>query len=352
MRPTFRSLIALAFSCCLWLPASQPSAAPAAETVRLVGGGASFPAPLYQRWFRDYYLAHPGVQVDYQALGSGAGVTNLLAGRFDFAGSDVRLDADALGEVEGSLIQIPMTAGAVVLAYHVPGVEDLRLSRDALAGIFLGTVSRWNDPSIAATNDGADLPDLAITVVARAETSGTSHAFTRHLSAVSPDFAERVGVTADPAWPQALTERGALVRAQGSGGAAAFVKSIPGAIGYLPYAYAHFSDLPIAALQNREGKLVAADAKSFAAAVAALKAEMDPAQVADPGGEESYPILAVSWLLIPRALQDPAKGQALGDLVRYCLTEGQKLSGTLGYIPFSEATVARLLERLESGETR
>ena len=173
----------------------------AAEVVKLVGAGASFPAPLYQRWFRDYYHAHPSIQVDYQAIGSGGGLTNFIEKRLDFAGSDLPISPEKIAQVEDGVVQIPLTAGAIVLGYNLPGVAELKLSREAVAGIFLGKVERWNDPAIAATNAGIELPDLPVAVVARTDSSGTTYVITRHLSAISVEFAQAVGQTMTPAWP-------------------------------------------------------------------------------------------------------------------------------------------------------
>ena len=184
----------------------------AADVVYITGAGASFAAPLYQRWFSDYFSAHPDVRVNYQAIGSGAGLTNFINGRLDFAGSDVPMTAERAEQVKGGIVQLPLTAGAVVLAYHLPGIDALKLSREAAAGIFLGKVERWNDPIIAATNEGVDLPAVPITVVARAESSGTTFVATRHLSAISQSFASTVGTTMTPMWPERLKAHGALIR--------------------------------------------------------------------------------------------------------------------------------------------
>jgi len=185
LRP--RSLVSLAVSA-LWLT-SLPSPLMANEVVKLTGAGASFPAPLYQRWFRDYYLAHPNVRVDYQAIGSGGGVENFLGGRLDFTGSDLPLSGKDAAKAEGRVVQIPVTAGAVVMAYNLPGIDGLKLSRDALSGIFLGKVEKWNDPLIQKANEGVELPDRPVTLVARADSSGTTLATTRHLSAINEEFA-------------------------------------------------------------------------------------------------------------------------------------------------------------------
>jgi phosphate transport system substrate-binding protein len=226
----------------------------AGQVVKLTGAGASFPAPLYQRWFRDYFLAHTNVHVDYQAIGSGGGIANFIEGRLDFAGSDLPMTVAQADRVEGGGVQIPMTAGAVVMVYNLPGVDGLKLPREAVAGIFLGKVERWNDPIIRAANAGVELPDRPITVVARAGSSGTTYVTTRHLSAISEEFAKTVGVTMTPVWPKILKERGALIRGQGNGGVAAYIKAVPGSIGYVQYAYGHLTNMQMASLQNQAGR--------------------------------------------------------------------------------------------------
>jgi phosphate transport system substrate-binding protein len=285
--------------------------------------------------------------VDYQPIGSGGGIENFIGGRLDFAGSDLQLTEEGVGKVEGGVVQIPLTAGAIVLAYNLPGVDGLRLSREAFAGIFLGTVARWDDPLIRASNEGLDLPDTAITVVARADASGTTLATTRHLSAISEQFARTVGASMTPVWPEALKQRGALIRGKTNAGVAAYVKSVPGSIGYVQYAYAHLTNLPMAILQNREGDYVAAGRESFEAAVRVFGSELDLVHEADPKGSGSYPIFSLSWLLL-RKTYDGRKGHALKDVVRYCLTEGQAVAHLIGYIPFSGKTVDLLLQRVDA----
>jgi len=329
--------------------ASIGSISMAAQPITLTGAGATFPAPLYERWFRDYFRDHPQVRVDYQAIGSGAGIENFLGGRLDFAGSDLPMTKEDVAEVEGGIVQIPLSAGAVILAYDLPGIEGLRLSREVVSGIFLGEIQRWNDPRIQAANKGVDLPDMPITLVARSDSSGTSFVMTRHLSAVSERFAQTVGSTMTPVWPEALKERGALIRAKGNGGVAAFVKAVPGSIGYVQYAYADLTKLQMASLENKAGEYVAPDSGSFRAAVESFKADLDPRDLADPYGAGSYPVLTLSWLVTRKTLE-PEKAQALKDVVRYCLTDGQKTASLLGYIPLTVQAVKQILLRLGSIE--
>ncbi|MEY6431537.1 phosphate ABC transporter substrate-binding protein PstS [Thioalkalicoccus limnaeus] len=318
----------------------------ASDLIRINGAGASFPAPLYMRWFRDYYQAHPNVLVDYQAIGSGAGVANLIQGRFDFAGSDEPLTETALEQLGADWIQIPMAAGAIVMAYHLPGIEELKLSREALSAIFLGEAVRWNDPVIAAANPGVALPDRPIVVVTRVDSSGTSLIVTRHLSAISETFANLVGSNLKPVWPKALQDRGGLIRGSGNGGVARLVQAVPGAVGYVQFAYAHLSGISMATLQNEAGAFVPPNEASFQATLASFRAELDLSDLADPKGAESYPILALSWLIVPRSTEEP-KSRTLREVLRYALTDGQKDAAPLGYIPLSPAAVEQIMERLD-----
>lgn len=318
----------------------------AADDIKIVGAGATFPAPLYLRWFRDYYLAHPDVKIDYQAIGSGGGVANLANGLLDFAGSDVMLTPEQIAEIQGGVVQIPATAGAVVMAYHLPGVDGLKLSREAISGIFLGRIARWNDPIIANVNPDLDLPDLPIYVIARGDASGTTFVTTRHLGAISKPFDKAIGVDMSPVWPSALQERGALLRGLGNGGVAAYIKAIPGAIGYLQYAYAHLTNMQMALLQNRKGEYVAPNSASFQAAVQSFRADLDLAEMADPSGADAYPILSLTWLILREDYPDE-KASVIKDVVRYALTEGQAVADLLGYIPLPPDAVTHLQKKLE-----
>mgnify|MGYP001827988438 FL=1 len=208
-------------------------------------------------------------------------------------------------------------------------------------------MERWNDPGILATNEGKELPDTPITVVARADSSGTTFVTTRHLSAISKEFAETIGATMTPVWPEVLKERGALIRGQGNGGVAAYIKAVPGSIGYVQYAYAHLTNMQMASLQNQSGEFVAPDSDSFRAAVESFQAELDLTDVPDPRGAGSYPILALSWLLA-RENYSPEKARAARDVIRYCLTEGQKVAGLLGYIPLTEQAVQLILQQVDA----
>ena len=312
------------------------------NSVKLQGAGASFPAPLYQKWFKDYSGAHPNVQVDYQSVGSGSGVKSFMDRTVDFAASDAAMKTDDMAKVEGGVQLLPMTAGAIVLAYNLPEVPSLRLSREAYTGIFDGKVKKWNDPMIVKENPGAKLPDQAINVIVRADGSGTSFVFTKHLSAISPEFEKAVGVNTMPNWPVGT-------RSKGNEGVTASIMTTPGAIGYVEYGYAHSQDLHMASLQNKSGDYVAANTDSARAALASGEMPSDfIAWVPDPAAKDAYPIVTYTWIILYKKYNDKDKLEAIKELVNYGLTEGQKQSEALGYVPLPEPVVSKAQEAVKS----
>src|ERR1700745_2919768 len=242
----------------LTLVAVSAAAYSASAQTKLNGAGATFPAPLYQRWIAEFTKANPNVQINYQAVGRGPGITNFTQGIVNFAGSDAAMTDEQIAKVKQGVVLIPATAGSIVLAYNLPGVESLKLSREAYSGIFVGKITKWNDPTIAKANEGVKLPDTAITVCERSDGSGTTFVFTKHLSAVSPDFKTQVGEGTTVTWPTG-------VAGKGNDGVTALIKQTPGAIGYFEYGYAKNNKLTFAQLQNKTGAFVAATAESGAA---------------------------------------------------------------------------------------
>src|SRR6516162_9094756 len=232
-----------------------------ANSVKLQGAGASFPAPLYLKWFKNYNSAHPNVQVDYQSVGSGSGVKSFMDKTVDFAASDAAMKPEDMAKVEGGVQLLPMTAGAIVLAYNLDGVPSLRLSRAAYSGIFLGKVTKWTDPIIAKENPGVKLPNEPVNVIVRADSSGTTFVFSQHLSTVSPEFAKSVGTNNMPNWPVGT-------RSKGNEGVTASLLTTPGSIGYVEYGYAHSQNLHTATLENKSGNYVSATTDSAKAALA------------------------------------------------------------------------------------
>ena len=312
------------------------------NAIKLQGAGASFPAPLYLKWFKTYGAQHPNVQVDYQSVGSGSGVKSFLDKTVDFAASDRAMTPDEIAKVNGGVQLVPMTAGAVVLAYNLPDVPNLKLSRDAYSGIFLGKVKKWNDPIITKDNPGAKLPDQPINVVVRADGSGTSYVFTKHLSAISPEFQKTVGVDQAPNWPVGT-------KSKGNEGVTASITTTPGAIGYVEYGYAKSQDLHTASLQNKAGNFVAATPDSAKAALASAQLpENMIVWVSDPEGNDSYPIVTFTWMCFYKQYTDKNKLDALKALAIYGLTDGQKDSEALGYVPLPDSISSKGQEAIKA----
>lgn len=309
-----------------------------AQELRLIGSGASFPFPIYAAWFKDFSKT-AGATVDYQAKGSGAGIQDFTKRTVDFAASDAAMSDEEMAKVDGGVILLPMTAGKIVLAFNLPGVTSgLRLPRDVYPDIFLGKITRWNDPRIVAANPSLKLPDMAITVVRRSDSSGTTYLFTRHLSAISPAFKSGPGVGTSVQWPTSDK----IVAAPKNDGVTATVKQTPGAIGYIEYGYAKLTKAPIAQLQNKSGQFIEASLKSGQAALTG--ATMPPdlrAWIDDPEGPDAYPIAGFSWLLVYKK-QDPKKAEVMRKLVDYALTKGQTMSDAMGYIPLPAQVVEKV----------
>ncbi|MFZ4483029.1 MAG: phosphate ABC transporter substrate-binding protein PstS [Chthoniobacterales bacterium] len=309
---------------------------------QLSGAGATFPAPLYQRWSVEYNKQVPAVKVNYQSVGSGAGVKNFLQGVVDFGASDAAMSDEEMARSPRGAVLIPATAGSVVLAYNLPGVTGLKLTRAALAGIFLGTVKKWNDPALAAANPGVELPALAINVAYRSDGSGTTYVFTQHLAAISPEFADQVGFDKSVVFPVGIGGKG-------NEGVTALIKQTPGTIGYVEFGYAEQNGLPMASVENKSGQFVAPTPASGAAALASIELpENLRAWPDDPAAPEAYPISSFTWLLLYKKYDDPAKLKALKDFITYGLTEGQSLAVSLGYIPLPEMVVAKANAALDT----
>jgi phosphate transport system substrate-binding protein len=303
--------------------------------VKLQGAGASFPAPLYLKWFKTYNGAHPNIQVDYQSIGSGGGVKSFMDRTVDFAASDAAMKPEDMAKVEGGVQLIPMTAGSIVLAYNVPELPNLRLSREAYAGIFLGKVRNWNDPVIAKANPGAKLPNEPINVVVRADSSGTSFVFSQHLSAISPDFNKSVGTNNMPNWPVGT-------KSKGNEGVTASLMTTPGSIGYVEYGYAHSQNLHMATLENKSANYVAPTTDSAKAALASAQLPADLiAWMPDPDAKDAYPIVTFTWMILYKKYDNKEKLDALKSLVAYGLTDGQKDSEALGYVPLPDGVVSK-----------
>ncbi len=311
-----------------------------AQNMRLTGAGASFPFPLYSTWFQAYSQATPGIEIDYQSTGSGAGVKSFIARTVDFAASDAAMTDEQIGQVDGGVVLLPMTAGEIVLAYNLPGVTELKMPREVYPLIFLGEVTSWQDPRIVEANPGVDLPDTPITAVRRSDSSGTTFVFTNHLAAISEKFKSTVSAGTNPQWPSASN----LVAAPRNDGVTATITQTPGAIGYIEYGYAKLTNTPAALLENAAGNFVAPGTEGGEITLAG--AEFNSADdlrgyVTDPKDADAYPIATFTWMLFYKK-QEAEKADALRKFVEWALVDGQKMAADLGYIPLPDPVVTKV----------
>ncbi len=337
-RPSLRTGAALA------LVALVAAAVPAAAQ-NLTGAGATFPYPIYSKWF-DTYRQKTGVTINYQSIGSGAGIQQVKAGTVDFGASDAALSNDRLREMPRPVLHFPTVAGAVVLAYHLPGLKArLRLTPEVLTGIYLGRITAWNDRRIAAANPGVALPTAPILAVHRSDGSGTTSIFTTYLSSVSGEWKDLVGANTSVSWPSG-------VGGKGNDGVAGLVRQTPGAIGYVELAYAKQNRLPMALLRNRAGRFVEPTLASTTAAVAGAAAALAKdarTPIIDSPAPDAWPISGLTYLLVTRDQRDPVKGRALADFIRWAMRDGQAMVEALDYarlpaalIEVNEANVRKL----------
>jgi len=320
------------------LAAFSGTAGAQSGTVLLNAAGATFPAPIYTKWFDVYHTAHSNVQINYQAIGSGAGIAQLTAGTVDFGASDMPMTDDQLSKVRGKTFHFPTVLGAVVPTYNIPGVTvDLNFSQKALAGIYLGTITKWNDPEIAKANPGVKLPADDIVVVHRSDGSGTSFIFTDFLSKVSPEWKSKVGAGTSPNWPVGLGGKG-------NDGVTGLVKQTPDSIGYVELIYALGQKIPYGAVQNAAGKFMKADLAGVSAAAAgAAKTMPDDFRVSitNAPGAGAYPISSFTWLLIPAHFDDAGKGQAVKAFLSWMIGDGQGYNEGLSYAKLPPLVVAK-----------
>lgn len=341
--------VAIGLKACQGAPPAPNGAAPQTtgdETnvtpITLYGAGATFPSFLYLRWFSDYNAQYPHAQISYQPVGSAAGIQQFLSGTVDFGASEVPLTDEEIAQVSRGAVFIPSVAGSVAVVYNIPGVESgLRLSRQLLPDIFLGNVTQWNAPAIAALNPDITLPDLPITVIHRSDGSGTTAAFTAHLSAISPEWQSNVGTGLNVAWP---TGTGIKDNA----GISAQVQQGEGVIGYVEYAFAKQLNLATAALENKSGQILLPTEDATSKAIGTIELSDDlRGSVADPEDAEAYPIVTYSWVLAYQQYDDPQKAQVLKDVMQWGLTDGQALGPELGYVPLPSDIAEKAIAALD-----
>src|ERR1041384_8019854 len=297
--------------------------ATASAQMMINGAGATFPYPLYSKWFDQYAKVDPSVRFNYQSIGSGGGQKQILAQTVDFGASDGPMSDDNLAKAPGKILHIPTVAGAVVVTYNLPANPKLKLEGSLVADIFLGKITKWNDPLIAALNPGAKLPDIDLVVVHRSDGSGTSYIFPDYLSSVSKDWESRVGRNTSVKWPAGLG-------AKGNEGVAGQVKQLPGTIGYVELAYAPKNKLPVAELKNAAGNFVSPSVETVTEALATAKIPDDfRFSMVNPPGEKAYPIAGATWLLVYEQQKDAAKGKKLVEFLNWALAKGEGMAATL-----------------------
>ena len=315
----------------------------AAVAATLVNGaGATFPYPLYSKWFSEYAKIDPSVKFNYQSIGSGGGIKQITAQTVDFGATDKFLTDAELKAAPGKLLHIPTVLGAVVVTYNLPGVAaGLKLSSEVVADIFLGKVTKWNDPRIAADNPGIKLPAQPIIVVHRSDGSGTTSIFTDYLSSVSPQWAAKVGKGASVKWPVGLGGKG-------NEGVAGQIKTIKNAIGYVELAYAVENKLTFASIKNKSGAFVTPSIASTTAAAAGAKIPADfRASLVNQPGKSAYPIVGLTWLLVYERQKDPAKGKKLVEFLNWSLRKGQKMAAPLLYAPLPQEVVKNVEKTIQ-----
>ncbi len=310
--------------------------------ITLSGAGATFPQPLYERYIREMRKANPDIKVNYQGIGSGGGIKQTIAGTVDFGASDAAMTDAEMAKVKGGVLLIPTAGGAVSVAYNLPGVKNLKLSNQVLGGIFTGKITTWNDPQIVRDNKSAKLPSSAIKPVVRADGSGTAFIFTNHLSAVNPEFKSAVGASKEPRWSSGF------LKGKGNPGVASLLKQTPGSIGFVEYDFALKNGLSSASVQNGSKQYVAPSLKS---ANLALSDVQFPAnfRVFDVNSNQGYPIVGLTWLLIPKAQKNPAKAAAIKTMVRWMLTSGQQFNDDLNYTSIPSSVAQRAIQAVETG---
>ena len=309
----------------------------------LNGAGATFPNPIYQKWFSEYHNAHNDVQINYQSIGSGGGIQQLTSGTVDFGASDGPMTDDQLSKVQGKVFHIPTVLGAVVPTYNVSGVSaDLKFAPDVLADIYLGNIKNWNDPRLAKANPGVKFPDEDIVVVHRSDGSGTTYIFTDYLSKVSSAWKDKVGKGTSVNWPAGLGGKG-------NEGVSGMVKQTEGSIGYVELIYAVSNKMPYGSVQNAAGSFIKASLESVTAAAASMKDMPEDFRVSitNAPGKDAYPISSFTWLLVPAEWADAGKEKAFVDFLTWMVDKGQTMTSALQYAPLPKNVAAKVKARIK-----
>jgi len=335
MTKSYRSKILLGLTIALGLSAA------ASAQMMINGAGATFPYPIYSKWFDEYAKVDPSVRFNYQSIGSGGGQKQILAQTVDFGASDGPMSDDNLSKAPGKILHIPTVAGAVVMTYNLPGNPALKLDGETIADIFLGKIKKWNDPKIAASNPGAKLPDNEIVVVHRSDGSGTTFIFTDYLSKVSAEWKQKAGNNTSVNWPTGIGGKG-------NEGVSGQVKQTPGAIGYVELIYAIQNKMPYAELKNAAGQFVKASIESVTAALGTANIPDDfRFSMTNAPGESAYPIAGATWLLVYEQQKDPAKGKKLIEFLKWAMTKGEGMAKDLNYAPLPNEVQQRVLQRID-----
>lgn len=319
--------------------ASGAGAADAPKQTKLINGaGATFPYPIYSKWFSEYNKKHPSIEINYQSVGSGAGIKQLVAKTVDFGASDAPMSDEELKAAPGAIVHVPTVLGSVAITYNLPGIKtSIKMSPEVLSGIFMGTIRKWNDAKIAALNPGVAFPDKTIAVAYRADSSGTTAVFTEYLKKVSPEWSQKVGAGKAVKWPVGTGSKG-------NEGVTGFIKTTEGAIGYVELVYALSEKMPVAEMKNKAGKFVAPSLKSTSEAAAASVKAM-PADfrvsITDADGAGSYPISAFTYLLVYKTM-DKDKGGELVKFLDWAMADGQKIASDMNYAPLPKDMLAKV----------
>jgi len=318
-------------------------ALPVLGQTTLNGAGATFPNPMYSKWFSEYSKLHSDVQINYQPIGSGGGIRQVTAGTVDFGASDMPMTDKQLQDAKTKILNIPTVLGAVVPAYNIPGVSgEVKFTPEILAGIFLGKISRWNDKTITSVNPDISFPDKEIIVVHRSDGSGTSFIWTDYLSKVSPEWKSQVGADTSVKWPVGMGGKG-------NEGVSGLVHQLSGSIGYVELIYAVQQKIPYGTVRNSAGNFVKASLESVtAAAASAPKMPADfRVSITNPPGKDAYPIASFTWLLIPATSKDSNKGKILHDFLSWMVTDGQQMTSALTYAPLPDNVAAKVKEAIK-----